>query len=248
MKKARLDTLLCDRGLAPSQSRAQALIIAGKVIVDERRRDKPGERFPPDAAIRVITDDGWASRGAYKLLAAIEAFPWLGEHTQGARCVDVGASTGGFTDVLLRHGAESVVAVDVGYGQLAWKLQSDERVHVMDRTNIRHVTVDDLPWRPAMVTCDASFISVRLFVDVIFDLLVPGGVFVTLVKPQFEVEAHEVGEGGVVRDDGLRARVLQEIVAAAEASGFVSQGHVDSTVAGPKGNREILLVLQKPEG
>ncbi len=149
--------------------------------------------------------------------------------------------------MLLRHGAAEVAAVDVGYGQLAWKLQSDPRVHVLDRTNIRHLTGDMLPWQPTLATCDASFISLRSIVAVVFKLLAPGGVFVTLVKPQFEVQPDEVGEGGVVRDEHLRGRVLGEIVSAAESVGFLDRGHVDSPITGPKGNREILLVLERPQ-
>jgi len=246
LKKERLDALLVDRGLAATTERAQALILAGKVVVDEHRQDKPGERFAADATIRVATDDGWASRGAHKLLGALEAFPWLVDRVQGANCLDVGASTGGFTDVLLRHGAASVAAVDVGYGQLAWKLQSDPRVRVLDRTNVRHLTADALPWQPTVATCDASFISLRVVVAAVFPILAAGGVFVALVKPQFEVRPEEVGEGGVVRDEALRQRALSEVRAAAEGAGFATDGHVDSPLAGPKGNREILLVLSKP--
>ena len=246
MKKERLDDLLLSRGLAPSKARAQALILAGKVCVGEQRRDKPGERFAADAPIRVATKDEWASRGAYKLLSALEAFPELTHAIAGAKCLDVGASTGGFTDVLLRHGAEAVVAVDVGYGQLVWRLQSDVRVTVMDRTNIRYVTMSDMPFTPSFATCDASFIRLRLILPVVHELLTPGGHFVTLVKPQFEVKGNEVGEGGVVRDEGLRQRVLQEVIDEAERIGFQTLGHADSALTGPKGNREILLVLQKP--
>ena len=202
---------------------------------------------PADAPVRVTGQQVWASRGAFKLLGALEAFPWLTANLKDARCLDVGASTGGFTDVLLSHGAAEVAAVDVGYGQLAWKLQSDPRVHVFDRTNIRHVSADDLPWRPMVATCDASFISLRLIVGVVYDLLAPGGVFITLVKPQFEVSPEEVGEGGVVRDDTLRHQALADVAAAAEAVGFVVRGHADAPIAGPKGNREILLVLSRPE-
>jgi 23S rRNA (cytidine1920-2'-O)/16S rRNA (cytidine1409-2'-O)-methyltransferase len=245
LKKQRLDVLLCERGLAPDTTRAQALILAGKVCVGQQRRDKPGERFPSDAALRVAVTDGWASRGAHKLLSALEAFAHLSERIAGAHCLDVGASTGGFTDVLLRHGAAAVAAVDVGYGQLVWRLQSDPRVTVLDRTNIRHVTLDQLPFRPAFATCDASFISLRLILPVVYELLEPNGCFVTLVKPQFEVKGNEVGEGGVVRDDHLRQRVLQEITDEAERIGYMTEGHADSTITGPKGNREILLVLRK---
>lgn len=220
--------------------------MAGKVHVDGRKRTKPGERIKADAEITVASDDGWASRGAYKLLGAIEAFPWLGDRMQGAHCLDIGASTGGFTDVLLRHGAAGVVAVDVGYGQLVWRLQSDERVVVMDRTNIRYVEAAKLPWAPDLVTCDASFISVTRFLDVVFGLMAPGGVFVVLVKPQFEVGRDRVGKGGVVRDDVLRLSALSDVQNAAEAAGFKTLGSEDSPLAGPKGNREILLVLERP--
>jgi 23S rRNA (cytidine1920-2'-O)/16S rRNA (cytidine1409-2'-O)-methyltransferase len=245
LKKERLDDLLWARGLAPSKTRAQALILGGKVCVGEQRRDKPGERFASDVSIRVIVKDEWASRGAHKLLSALEAFPTLVPRIAGAQCLDVGASTGGFTDVLLQHGATAVVAVDVGYGQLVWRLQSDPRVTVMDRTNIRHVTREQLPFCPAFATCDASFISLRLILPVVYELLEPGGCFVTLVKPQFEVKGNEVEEGGVVRDDRLRHRVLQEVIDEAERLGFTTEGHADSSLTGPKGNREILVVLHK---
>ena len=165
---------------------------------------------------------------------------------RGARCLDIGASTGGFTDVLLRHGAQAVVALDVGYGQLHWRLQSDPRVMIMDRTNIRHVQPQDLPWAPAVATCDASFISVRLFLPVVYGLLRPGGVFVVLVKPQFEVGRGRVGKGGVVRDEAVRQSALDEVRQAAVGLGFGVLGAVDSPVVGPKGNREFLLALGKP--
>ena len=164
-----------ERGLAPDKARAQALILAGKVCVGEHRQDKPGERFDDGVSLRVNAKDGWASRGAYKLLSAIEAFPMLAPRIDEAACLDVGASTGGFTDVLLRHGAASVIAVDVGYGQLAWRLQSDPRVHVFDRTNIRHLTLDALPHQPSFATCDASFISLRLILPAVYALLREGG-------------------------------------------------------------------------
>lgn len=244
--KRRLDALLVERGLAPSIERAHALILAGRVIVGEHRHDKPGERFPADADLALKGDeDAYASRGAHKLLGAIEAFGWLRERIAGADCLDIGASTGGFTDVLLRHGAHRVAAVDVGYGQLHWRLQSDPRVTVVDRTNIRHLAPADLPFAPAFATCDASFISTRLFMDVVWDLLAPGGTYVLLVKPQFEVARDQVGENGVVRDEALRQGALKAVRDAALAAGFHSRGHVDSPIAGPEGNREILLVLEK---
>lgn len=244
--KQRLDLLLVERGLAESRARAQALVLAGRVVVDERRRDKPGEAVAVDAQVKVKGGSDWASRGAGKLLGALEAWPWLGARVRGARCLDIGASTGGFTDVLLRHGAEVVVALDVGYGQLHWRLQSDPRVIIMDRTNIRHVTPEDLPWAPAVATSDASFISVRLFLPAVFTLLAPGGVFVALVKPQFEVGRERVGKGGVVRDETVRQSALDAVREAGLGLGFEVLGAVDSPVAGPKGNREFLLALGKP--
>jgi len=246
--KQRLDVLLVERGLAESRARAQALILAGRVVVDERRRDKPGEAVPQDAQVKVKGGSDWASRGAGKLLGALEAWPWLRERVRGARCLDIGASTGGFTDVLLRHGAQAVVALDVGYGQLHWRLQQDPRVTVMDRTNVRHVRPEDLPWAPDVITCDASFISVRLFLAVVYALMRPGGVFVVLVKPQFEVGRERVGKGGVVRDEAVRQSALNDVREAALALGFEALGAVDSPVVGPKGNREFLLALGRPAG
>ena len=242
----RLDLLLVERGLVESSARAQALILAGKVVVDQHRRDKPGERVRRDAQIHLKESKTWASRGAHKLLGALEVFPWLSERIAEAHCLDIGASTGGFTDVLLRHGAASVVAVDVGYGLLHWKLQSDERVTALDRTNIRHLEPGALEHAPSVVTCDASFISVTRFLDVVFREITPGGVFVCLVKPQFELPREDVGEGGVVRDPDLRRRALEDVRSAAEVLGFLCKGDVDSPIRGPKGNQEILLVLERP--
>ncbi|MCB9786857.1 MAG: TlyA family RNA methyltransferase [Deltaproteobacteria bacterium] len=244
--KQRLDVLLVERGLASTRARAQALVLAGRVIVGEHRHDKPGERVPVDVALTVKGDqEEWASRGAFKLLGALEAFPWLVERLAGADCLDVGASTGGFTDVMLRHGAARVFAVDVGYGQLHWRLRTDERVVVLDRTNIRHLTPDALPCAPTFATCDASFISSRLFMEAVAALLAPGAVYVLLVKPQFEVGREGVGRKGVVRDPRLRQQALDDVREAALQAGFVCMGHVESPIEGPEGNREILLVLEK---
>jgi 23S rRNA (cytidine1920-2'-O)/16S rRNA (cytidine1409-2'-O)-methyltransferase len=244
--RERLDLLLVERGLVESAARAQALILAGKVVVDQHRRDKPGERVSRDAEIHLKESKTWASRGAHKLLGALEAFPWLADRIAEAHCLDIGASTGGFTDVLLQRGATSVVALDVGYGLLHWKLQSDERVIALDRTNIRHLEPGALEHAPSVVTCDASFISVRRFLDVVYREIAPGGVFVCLVKPQFELEREDVGEGGVVRDPDLRRRALEDVRSAAEELGFLCKGDVDSPIQGPKGNQEMLLVLERP--
>ena len=189
--------------------------------------------------------DEWASRCAHKLLGALESFPDLETRIEGARFLDLGASTGGFSDVLLKHGAVEVIALDVGYGQLHWRLQSDPRVTVMDRTNVRHLPPGALPWAPDVITCDASFISVRLFVDVMYRELRPGGVAVVLVKPQFEVARDRVDPGGVVRDDDVRRDALDGVREEAVRHGFEVLGAIDSPLPGPQGNREWLLVMEK---
>jgi len=245
-ERTRLDQRLVELGLAESRARAQALVLAGQVRVDGERAHKAGQAVAPEALVEVERDDGWASRAAGKLLGALSAFPWLAERIAGADCLDIGASTGGFTDVLLRHGAARVVALDVGYGQLHERLRADARVIVMDRTNIRTLPAGALPFTPAVATCDASFISLRLFMDVVFRELAPGGVYVALVKPQFEVGKELVGKGGVVRDEALRQGALASVSAAARAAGFDIAGAVDAPVHGPAGNREILLVVTKP--
>lgn len=245
-KPARLDALLVARGLAESVGRAKALILAGRVDVDGQRRDKAGERVAADAEIAVREPDTWASRGAHKLLGALEAFPWLAERLAGADVLDIGASTGGFTDVALRRGAARVIALDVGYGQLHWRLRSDPRVEVLDRINIRLLEPGALPFSPTFAVCDASFISVRSFLEVVVRELAPGSPFVVLVKPQFELEREAIGEGGVVRDEAARQRALAAVEARAREVGFEVRGACDSPLAGPKGNREHLLVLEKP--
>lgn len=244
-KGTRLDQALVERGLAETRARAQALILAGKVTVAGEKANKAGQPVAAETVVEVESDDGWASRGAYKLLGAIEAFPWLREAIVGAVCLDIGASTGGFTDVLLRHGASMVFAVDVGYGQLHERLRQDERVEVIDRTNIRTLPVGTLSVAPSIATCDASFISVRLFLDVVHRELAAGGVFVVLVKPQFEVGKDKVGKGGVVRDEDDRQSARIAVESKAVEVGFEVVGSVDSSISGPAGNREILLVLRK---
>lgn len=244
--KARLDQAMVERGLAETRARAQALILAGKVSVAGERATKAGQVVKPESDIAVESDDGWASRGALKLLGALDAFPWLGERIRDADCLDIGASTGGFTDVLLRHGARRVVALDVGYGQLHERLRTDPRVTVMDRTNIRTLPPGALPCVPTVATCDASFISLRLFLDVVFRELAPGGVYIALVKPQFEVGKELVGRGGVVRDEDVRQGARTAVEQAALGLGFVIAGSVDAPIHGPAGNREMLLVLSKP--
>jgi len=246
VKGTRLDVRLVADGLADSRARAQALVLAGKVKVDGRRADKAGSAVADEATLEVDSDDGWASRGAHKLLGAIAAFPDFAGKIAGADCLDIGASTGGFTDVLLRHGARAVIALDVGYGQLHERLRTDPRVTVLDRTNVRLLEPGALPFVPSIAACDASFISVRLFLSVVLRELAPGGLFLVLVKPQFEVGRERVGKGGVVRDEGDRRLALDEVTAAAQAVGFSPRGHADSPLPGPAGNREWLLLLAKP--
>jgi 23S rRNA (cytidine1920-2'-O)/16S rRNA (cytidine1409-2'-O)-methyltransferase len=244
--RARLDAQLVASGAAESRARAQALILAGKVTVNGARATRAGQLVTPEDVLGVADVDGFASRGAFKLLHAVEAFPVLREAIAGAGCLDIGASTGGFTDVLLRHGAAQVVALDVGYGQLHERLRTDPRVIVRDRTNIRHLGPGELPFAPAVATCDASFISVTLFLDVVLRELAHGGLFAVLVKPQFEVGRELVGKGGVVRDEATRQSAAAKVREAAVALGFEVVGQSDSPLAGPSGNREILLVLRKP--
>lgn len=244
--KSRLDVYLVDDGSVETRSRAQALIMAGKVLVNGGRALKAGQLVGPEDLVAVVDVNGWASRGALKLLHAFETFAVLEEAVKDADCLDIGASTGGFTDVMLRHGARSVIALDVGYGQLHERLRQDARVTVLDRTNIRGIEPGALPATPSFATCDASFISVTLFMPVVFRELAPGGHYVVLVKPQFEVGRDKVGKGGVVRDDGLRAEALARVVQAGVEAGFEVVGSDDCPVHGPSGNREILLVLRKP--
>lgn len=248
MKKGeRLDAWLVAHGHAETRTRAQALILAGKVKVSGRRAEKAGTVVAEGAEIEVASDDGWASRGAHKLLGAIAAFEPLREAIEGADALDIGASTGGFSDVLLRHGAARVIALDVGYGQLHERLRTDPRVTVIDRTNIRWLEPGALPFVPTLAVCDTSFISVRLFLPVVFRELASGGRFVVLVKPQFEVGRDRVPRGGVVSDEAERHRALSEVEAAARAAGFTVEGHTESPLAGPAGNREWLLLLAKPQ-
>jgi len=245
-RRQRLDLLLVERGLAESRTRAQALVMAGAVVVGEQRVDKPGTLVDPQAAIRIKQDAAprrWASRGAEKLLEALRAFP---VDPRGKTCADLGASTGGFTDVLLAHGAARVHAVDVGYGQLHPRLRADPRVVVRERENARALTAGALGEAVDLVVGDLSFISLRLILPAVKRLLKAGGQAVLLVKPQFEVGRGEVGKGGVVRDDAKRRAALESVAGAARALGFEVLGHAESPIEGPAGNREWLLALALP--
>jgi 23S rRNA (cytidine1920-2'-O)/16S rRNA (cytidine1409-2'-O)-methyltransferase len=232
--KKRLDVLLVERGLAESRSQAQALVMAGLVP----GHSKPGEQVDERAELSVESPPRFVSRGGEKLAHALDAF---GVDPAGRDCLDVGASTGGFTDVLLQRGARRVIALDVGYGQLHPRLRDDPRVIVLERTNSRSLT--ELPYAPGLVTCDVSFISVRLALPPALALAAPSWEAVVLVKPQFEAGREEVGKGGVVRDPEVHRRVLREVAAAAVGWGASVLGCVDSGLPGPKGNREFFLHL-----
>jgi 23S rRNA (cytidine1920-2'-O)/16S rRNA (cytidine1409-2'-O)-methyltransferase len=233
--KKRLDLLMVERGLAESRQQAQRLIMAGQVLVDDHPVDKPGTRVAIAADLRASSGPPYVSRGGLKLEAALEAFAI---DVEGQVAADVGASTGGFTDCLLQGGAARVYAIDVGYGQLAWKLQQDPRVIIMDRTNARYL--EDLPEPVSLVTVDVSFISLKLILPVAMNWLGPGGQIVALIKPQFEAGPDRVGKGGVVRDPAVHRQVLLDITSWAGSQGLVLQGLIRSPITGPAGNIEFL--------
>lgn len=242
--KERLDKLLTDRGMAETRSRAAALIMMNKVRVAGQVVNKAGTPVALDAEISVDDEKIWASRGAYKLLGAFESFPIS---VKDKICADIGASTGGFTDVLLNNGAAKVYAVDVGYGQLAWRLASDQRVVVMDRTNARELVKDNFDEPIDFVTCDASFISLRLLLPAIDGFLKPDGECVVLIKPQFEAGRERMsGTKGVVRDPAVHEAVIREITdfIINETSLSVS-GLAESPIKGPEGNKEFLCWLTR---
>ena len=236
--KKRLDVVLVERGLAESRAQAQALVLAGLV----RGYDKPGHAVEEDAELEVERPPPYVSRGGEKLAHGLDAFA---VDPSGLACVDVGASTGGFTDVLLQRGAARVIALDVGYGQLHPRLRGDPRVTVLERTNARNLT--ELPFAPQLAVCDVSFISVRLALPPVLRLCAPGWQAVVLVKPQFEAGRAEVRKGGVVRDPEVRGRVVREVAEAALSWGANVRGVVDSGLPGPKGNREMFLHLTQAE-
>jgi 23S rRNA (cytidine1920-2'-O)/16S rRNA (cytidine1409-2'-O)-methyltransferase len=240
MTKERVDKLLVERGLAETRERAQRLVMAGLVFSGDVVVDKPGTRLATDTPLDVRGEPHpFVSRGGAKLDATLAT---LGLDVRDLVALDVGASTGGFTDCLLQRGARRVYAVDVGYGQLAWKLRNDPRVVSRERTNIRMLARADFPEPIELVTIDASFISLRLVLPVVAGLLDPGRRIVALVKPQFEVGKGRVGKGGVVRDAALHAEVLAEVQGAASALGLVIEGVLTSPLLGPAGNREYFLV------
>lgn len=243
-RRERLDARLVALGLADSRQQAQALIRAGQVLVNDMPRDKPSTQVRPDARVRVKGDPlPFVSRGGLKLEKGLDAF---GVEPSGQICADLGASTGGFTDCLLQRGAARVFAIDVGYGQLAWKLRQDKRVVVMERTNARHL--DGLPEPIDLVVADLSFISVTRMLPAILRMGGPGAEAVLLIKPQFEAGPGGVGRGGRVKNDAIRSAAIADVIAACEAAGFRSRGTVRSPIAGAKaGNVEELVHLAFPE-
>ncbi|MGX5712559.1 TlyA family RNA methyltransferase [Sphingopyxis terrae subsp. ummariensis] len=243
MAKQRADQLLVDRGLAESRTRAQALILAGLAFVGDRKIDKAGQQLAEDAAISVKgRDHPWVSRGGIKLDHALTHLGW---DIAGAVAIDVGSSTGGFTDVMLNRGAARVYAVDSGTNQLAWKLRQDDRVIVHEQTSARVLTADHIPEPVDLIVCDASFIALSKVLPVPMAFAKAGARLVALIKPQFEAERHEVGKKGVVRDAAVHARVCSEARDWLERSGWRVVETVESPITGPEGNVEFLIAATK---
>ncbi len=239
MAKVRADQLLVDRGLAESRTRAQALIMAGLVFTTDRKVEKPGQQLSPDAALDVRgRDHPWVSRGGIKLAHGLDHFGW---DVAGASAIDVGSSTGGFTDVLLTRGVTRVYAVDSGTNQLAWKIRIDPRVIVHEQTSARILTDAHIPEAVDLIVCDASFISLAKVLEVPLGFAAPGARALALIKPQFEAGREEVGKGGVVRDPEVHARVCDEVVAWFGTQGWRVLGVERSPITGPEGNVEFLI-------
>jgi 23S rRNA (cytidine1920-2'-O)/16S rRNA (cytidine1409-2'-O)-methyltransferase len=243
MKKQRLDRIVFERGLAESRERARTSIMAGLVFVDGQRMDKPGTAVSPDSAVELRGEAlPYVSRGGLKLEKALRVFPCS---PAGKLCIDCGASTGGFTDVLLKNGAAKVYAVDVGYGQLDWRLRNDPRVVCMERTNVRYVTSEQIPETLDLAVMDLSFISLRLVLPPVFSLLREGGEVLCLIKPQFEAGRDKVGKKGVVRDEAVHLEVMRAFSDYSSAAGFALLGADYSPIRGPEGNIEYLGYLRK---
>ncbi len=238
-KKRRLDQMLVDRGLVESRTRAQALVMAGLVFSGERKMEKSGQQLAEDAPLEVRgRDHPWVSRGGIKLAHAIDHFDL---DPAGAVAMDIGSSTGGFTDVLLQKGAEHVFAVDSGTNQLAWKLRQDDRITVLEQTSARILTSEQIDRPCNWVVCDASFIGLAKVLERPLELAAPQCRLVALIKPQFEVSREEVGKGGVVRDPALHSRVCNEVRQWLEGAGWTIDGLVESPITGPEGNVEFLI-------
>jgi len=241
--KERIDRLLLEKGLVQSREKARALIMEGKVLVDEAIIDKPGTKVDPKAIIRLQEDDSpFVSRGGKKLKGAIDSF---GIDPKGMVVMDVGASTGGFTDCILQKGARKVYAVDVGYGQLAWKLQQDPRVVNLERRNIRYLKREEVDEEVDLILIDTSFISIEKFLSHLLEFLKSEGMILSLIKPQFEVGKGEVGKGGVVRDETLHQKVIDRISGFCRSLGLRVLGLIESPLLGPKGNKEFFIYLRK---
>ncbi|MCU1336052.1 MAG: hemolysin [Bryobacterales bacterium] len=238
--KTRVDQLLVERGLADSREKARALILAGDVLVDGQKSDKPGRSVPSDSQVSVTARLPYVSRGGLKLAAALDHFRI---DVTGRVCLDVGSSTGGFTDCLLQRGAASVWAIDVGHGQLDWRLRNDPRVVVREGVNARYLAAEDISDKFDLAVCDASFISATLLIPSIVPRLADGGHMIILVKPQFEVGKGEVGKGGVVRDSAQHRAACDRVRASVEAHGFQAS-IIESPIRGAEGNREFLLYAQ----
>ncbi len=244
MMKIRLDKLVLERGLAPTRERAQALVLAGRVLVNEQKIDKPGTGVSQDAVLRVLGDDlRYVSRGGLKLERALEHWQI---NLNGRRCVDVGASTGGFTDCMLQHGAARVIAIDTGYGQIAAKLRDDPRVRLLEKTNARYLKREQIGENADFAAMDVSFISATLVLPAVVESIrqSAGGdplEAVVLVKPQFEVGRELVGKGGIVRDEAAQIASVEKVRAAMEGLGFAQLEHIESPILGTEGNREFLL-------
>jgi len=243
VKPVRIDRLLVDRELVPSRQKAQALLMAGCVLVDDIPVTKPGKLVRPDALVRIRGEDHpYVSRGGVKLAHALKEF---GCDIRGKICLDIGASTGGFTDCLLQHGASKVYALDVGYGQLATKIAKDPRVAVIDRQNIRYLDLRQIPDVIEAVTADVSFISLTLVLPVVDSLLSKGGIVITLIKPQFEVGRELVGKGGIVKDPSAHELAVEKVVQCAVKMGWINRGITSSPIEGAKGNKEFLALFIK---
>jgi 23S rRNA (cytidine1920-2'-O)/16S rRNA (cytidine1409-2'-O)-methyltransferase len=243
--KTRIDVLLVDRGLVPSRERARALILAGRVLVNEQKVDKPGVSVPSEAAVRLLGEDlKYVSRGGLKLEGALDHWKIA---VEGRQCIDVGTSTGGFTDCLLQRGAARVTAVDTGFGQIAMKLRNDERVHLMERTNARLVEPGALGTEASLLVMDVSFISATLLLEPVFAAGPGLREVVILVKPQFEAGREHVGKGGIVRDSRAHQLAVDKVSECVRSLGWKIIGTIPSPIAGAEGNQEFLLYAQKPQ-
>jgi 23S rRNA (cytidine1920-2'-O)/16S rRNA (cytidine1409-2'-O)-methyltransferase len=244
--KERLDRLLVEKGVVQSRERARALILAGRVSVDGQIVDKPGTQIKREAQLQLQgKDQPYVSRGGKKLEGALDAFE---VDPKGMTVMDVGASTGGFTDCVLQRGARKVYAVDVGYGQLAWKLQKDPRVVNLERKNVRYLKSEEVGEKVDLILIDTSFISMEKFLSSLLSFLKGGGSIVGLIKPQFEVGKGEVGKGGVVRDETLHQKVIKRISEFSRGLGLKVLGVIESPILGPKGNKEFFIYLRKEAG